>query len=94
VVVVLSHHPFHGGWLADEKDASSRLRSHAHILLSGHTHEAGALQVVTGGGGSLITITAGASHADAEVGQPPITTLLPREEEMVRGGTLYANVKG
>jgi formylglycine-generating enzyme required for sulfatase activity/3',5'-cyclic AMP phosphodiesterase CpdA len=71
VVLVLSHHPFTGGWLADEKVASSWVRGRAHIHLCGHVHEADARQVVTGGGSSLVTVTAGASYGDAPKGGPP-----------------------
>jgi len=69
VVMVLSHHPFQGGWLADEGDASNWVRNHAHIHLSGHTHAAQANQTVSGGGRSFIRVTAGASHGEMDKGR-------------------------
>jgi hypothetical protein len=63
--IVLTHHPLRDGWLADEQEVASWVRRHAHIHLCGHVHEAEAIQLVTGGGGHHIAITAGASHGDA-----------------------------
>jgi formylglycine-generating enzyme required for sulfatase activity len=70
VRLLLSHHPFTGGWLADEKDVSSWAQ-HTHIHLCGHVHEADARQVVLGGGSGLITVTAGASYGEASKDGPP-----------------------
>jgi 3',5'-cyclic AMP phosphodiesterase CpdA len=66
IVLVLTHHPFRDGWLADEAEVASWMRNHASIHLSGHVHVADAEQVVTGGGTSFIHVTAGAAHGDAE----------------------------
>lgn len=70
VVLVLTHHPFVGGWLADEKDAASWVRNHAHVHLCGHVHEADTAQVISGGGKSFVTVTAGASYGDSAKGVP------------------------
>jgi hypothetical protein len=70
VVIVLSHHPFVGGWLADEKSVSTWVRNHAQLHLSGHVHEADAEAVVAGSGSSFLRITAGAVHGEAEPNVP------------------------
>lgn len=64
VTMVLSHHPLSGKWLADEDVASSRVKTRAQIHLSGHIHEAQADQIISGGGSSLVSVSAGAAHAD------------------------------
>jgi Leucine-rich repeat (LRR) protein/3',5'-cyclic AMP phosphodiesterase CpdA len=69
VVVMMSHHPFHGGWLADEKSADAWVRNHAHLHLSGHVHEANTTQFVSAGGRSFLRIAAGAAH-DENGGAP------------------------
>lgn len=66
VVVVLSHHPFSGGWLHDEKDVREWVRSRAHVHLSGHVHEAASERTRSGAGGDFIHVAAGASHGEAE----------------------------
>jgi hypothetical protein len=71
LTIVLSHHPLQGGWLADEKAASTWLQNHAQVHLSGHIHEARAEQVVTGGGRRHLAVTAGAAHGDAASGGLP-----------------------
>jgi hypothetical protein len=70
VVMVLSHHPFSDGWLADEKDVSSWLRNRAQLHLSGHVHVANSEQIVSGGGSSFIRVSAGAAHGDADASVP------------------------
>lgn len=64
IVMLLSHHPFRAGWLGDQADVDSWAKSHAHIHLSGHVHEADAEQAISGAGGSFIRVVAGASHGD------------------------------
>lgn len=71
VLLVLTHHPFREGWLADEAEVSTWVRNNAHVHLSGHVHVADAVQVVSGGGRSFIHVTAGAAHGDAEKHVPP-----------------------
>jgi 3',5'-cyclic AMP phosphodiesterase CpdA len=68
--IVLSHHPFRGGWLADEANVSTWFENHAHLHLSGHVHEADAERVVRGSGSSFMRITAGAAHGDAHGAAP------------------------
>ncbi len=64
LVVVLSHHPFTGGWLADEKVVREWMRNRAHIHLSGHVHDADVEQVRRGAGGTFVHVVAGAVHGD------------------------------
>ncbi|MBC7974724.1 MAG: metallophosphoesterase [Myxococcales bacterium] len=64
LVIVLSHHPFAGGWLADEKLVREWMRNRAHIHLSGHVHDADAEQIQRGAGGAFVDVVAGAVHGD------------------------------
>lgn len=68
LVIVLTHHPLHGGWLRDEKNAKRFLHSRAHVHLCGHVHDAGTVGVQSGGGQVLVTIAAGATHDEAYPG--------------------------
>jgi predicted MPP superfamily phosphohydrolase len=62
VVIVLSHHPLTGGWMADEQETEGWLRKHAQIHLSGHVHEPMSEEVWAGAGGKFIRVVAGATH--------------------------------
>lgn len=64
LVVVLSHHPFRGGWLRDEKDTDAWIRRHAHLHLAGHIHEADSEEARTGAGGAFVRVYAGAAHGE------------------------------
>lgn len=77
VVLVLSHHPLTGGWLADEREAGWLLRSRAHLHLTGHVHEAESVLVRDGGGQELVTLCAGAVHNEREHHQS-MATAWPR----------------
>jgi 3',5'-cyclic AMP phosphodiesterase CpdA len=66
VSILLSHHPFREGWVADEAHVSNWVRNHAHVHLSGHVHLATAEQVVSAGGIGFIHVTAGAAHGEAD----------------------------
>ena len=57
-VIALSHHPLHGGWLADEKQASAWLRSYAQVHLHSQMHEADAEALRLGGGSELVRVAA------------------------------------
>ncbi|WP_375768529.1 TIR domain-containing protein [Archangium gephyra] len=63
-IVVLSHHPFRGHWLADEQNADAWIRNHAHLHLSGHVHEADSEQARSGAGGSFVRVVSGAAHGE------------------------------
>ncbi|HYO51965.1 TIR domain-containing protein [Archangium sp.] len=63
-IVVLSHHPFRGHWLADERNADAWIRNHAHLHLSGHVHEADSEQAHSGSGGSFVHVISGAAHGE------------------------------
>lgn len=63
LVVVLSHHPFTGGWLADEDAVRDWLRSRAHIHLSGHVHVA-EVERSQRAGSTLLHVVAGAAHGE------------------------------
>src|SRR6185295_14281441 len=64
LVVVLSHHPFRTGWLADEKNVDRWVRSRAHVHLSGHVHEAETEFAGSGSGNTFVRVVAGAAHAE------------------------------
>lgn len=95
VVIVLSHHPFVGGWLADEAEARGRLDRYSALHLFGHIHEADSEQT-RGGGWSHhgLRIAAGATHAEEKppAGMLPVghgygfgaLVLLPSGELVVR----------
>ncbi len=63
LVVALSHHPLHGGWLADEKSVAPWIQNHAHVHLHGQVHEAGSESLRSGGGGGLVSMAAGAGRS-------------------------------
>jgi hypothetical protein len=65
MLLTLGHHPLRGGWLADEDAVAGWIRNHSQVHLTGHVHEADATQVIKGGGGRSISVTAGACHGDA-----------------------------
>lgn len=62
LVIVMTHHPLRGGWLADQKESEAWVRNSAHIHLCGHVHEADSEDVRSGAGGGFVRIVAGASH--------------------------------
>ena len=66
LVVVLSHHPFRGGWLRDEKETDAWVRSHAHLHLFGHVHEADSEDARHGAGGTFVRVAAGAAHGEQD----------------------------
>lgn len=68
VVIVLSHHPITGGWLADQTFTRRYLRRQAHVHLCGHVHDAETSDQRAGGGQVLVTIAAGATHNAAYPG--------------------------
>lgn len=66
VVVVLTHHPVTKGWLRDERTAAAQIRTHSHIHLAGHIHEASSLHTRVGGSARThLQILAGAVHGEA-----------------------------
>ncbi|MFO0756900.1 MAG: tetratricopeptide repeat protein [Byssovorax sp.] len=75
LVVVLTHHPVFGGWLADEKRVATWLENRAHVHLSGHVHDDAAEKARSGTSGPFVKVTAGTSHrapaAPASVGSWP-----------------------
>ena len=68
LVVVLTHHPLRGGWLADEHDADAWMRANAHVHLTGHVHDAAAESARAGAPGPCVWIAAGASSPEAPAG--------------------------
>lgn len=64
LVVVLSHHPFQDGWLADEANVAQWVQSKAHIHLCGHVQAQSSDRLRSGAGSDFLTIVAGAVHAD------------------------------
>lgn len=66
VVMVLSHHPAVEGWLRDQEEVASHVRTHSHIHLSGHIHKSSSRSTLAGGGSAPhISIHAGAAHGEA-----------------------------
>ena len=68
LVIALSHHPAQGGWLADERDAETWLREHAHVHVTGHAHDAVADEARGGAPGPCVWIATGAAPAKRKVG--------------------------
>lgn len=64
LVMVLTHHPLSGGWLADEKEVNAWVVNRAHVHLSGHVHEADTEAARKGSGGIFVRIVAGSVHGD------------------------------
>lgn len=64
LVLVLTHHPLRGGWLADQRDTDGWVQSRAHVHLFGHVHEADSELARSGSGAGIIRIAAGAVHGD------------------------------
>ncbi|MBI3268844.1 MAG: metallophosphoesterase [Planctomycetes bacterium] len=70
VLIVLTHHPLRGAWLADETEADRWVQARAQIHLSGHVHSTDLELSRSGAGSELIRVVAGAVHA--EVPQPGV----------------------
>lgn len=73
LVILLTHHPI--SWLdqSDINHVNQKLRRDIHIHMHGHIHGADTQRVRYGTGETLITVTAGAVHADefeSEAGTP------------------------
>jgi calcineurin-like phosphoesterase family protein len=65
LVIVLSHHPLHTGWLADGRDADRWVRKSAHVHLSGHVHDLTSEETRAGGSArGFVRIVAGAAHGE------------------------------
>jgi TPR repeat protein len=62
IVIALSHHPT--DWLADDEDVARMLRSAKAIHLCGHVHDQNTETWRSGTGSELLTVVAGAVHAD------------------------------
>ncbi len=65
LILVLTHHPLREGWLADQREADTSIRSRSAVHLFGHVHEADSEDARTGSGQGLLRIAAGAVHGDA-----------------------------
>ncbi|WP_437279843.1 TIR domain-containing protein [Sorangium sp. So ce375] len=70
LVIALSHHPLRAGWVADERDVDTWIRSQMHIHLSGHVHQAETETSRAGSGGEFVRVTAGAAHGELEPNVP------------------------
>lgn len=66
LVIVLSHHPFFEGWLADQTECRRWIDSSAHIHLNGHIHEGDSEESRRGAGRRTVRISAGAVHGDKQ----------------------------
>jgi predicted MPP superfamily phosphohydrolase len=67
LVVLLSHHPFCGRWLADEREVEREARLRTHLHLSGHVHDAESEDHRRGGGAGMLRITAGAISSGSDM---------------------------
>ena len=57
--IVLSHHPFNTEWLRDSKSTRNKLSGRAHIVLSGHEHDANVQEVRTVSQTDFVEVFAG-----------------------------------
>ncbi len=62
IVVLLSHHPFAGGWLADADDATRALAARAALHICGHVHDASLVSIENSSGQRFTTLWAGATQ--------------------------------
>lgn len=65
LVLVLAHHPMKGDWIAEERDVNAWIRRHAHVLLTGHVHDAESENSRSGLGRDFVHVAAGAVHGDS-----------------------------
>lgn len=70
LVILLSHHPLSGGWLADEREVNEWVGGHAHVHLCGHTHESNSVEVRSGSGEHIVRIAAGSAYDGQNAGAP------------------------
>ncbi len=64
LVVVLSHHPFRQGWLADEAEADAWVRNHAHVHLFAHAGRPDTEVARGGEGGAFVRVATGIALDD------------------------------
>jgi tetratricopeptide (TPR) repeat protein len=65
VIIVMTHHPFGAGWLADEASADDWVRSRANIHICGHVHDPESQGLRRGGAThGFVRIVAGAVHEE------------------------------
>lgn len=62
IVVLLSHHPFSGEWLADAAEDTNALAARAALHICGHIHEASLVSAQTSSGRRITTLRAGATQ--------------------------------
>ncbi len=63
LVVVLPHHPFQEGWLADQTDADAWVRNQAHVHLFAHVTDHDSEQARSGADGAFVRVSAGITYA-------------------------------
>lgn len=68
LVIALSHHPAGGGWLADEEEVATRLRTAGHVHLHGRVAEVGAEELRVNHG---VSLAAGAVRRSAAPNAAP-----------------------
>jgi Calcineurin-like phosphoesterase len=69
--IVLSHHPFNTEWLRNSKSARKKLTGRAHIVLSGHEHDAKIQELRTASQKDFVEVFAGALYASYRPPEPP-----------------------
>ncbi len=65
-VILLTHHPFDGNWLGDERDAADWSRKMGDVHIFGHVHEAESEEARFGSGSRIVRVAAGAAHGERE----------------------------
>lgn len=63
LTIVLAHHPLE--WLNPSDAARGWIKSSAHVVLHGHLHDPESELSFAGGGGAVIRVSAGATHAES-----------------------------
>ena len=71
LTLILSHHPLHSHWMADEQNADAWIATHAHLHLFGHVHEADSEHARRGAGGQFVCVVAGAVHGEEMPAEAP-----------------------
>ena len=70
LVVVMTHHPTTGAWIADEAELANRILADADVHLSGHIHEPSSESAQSGSGLQIVRVSAGAVHEHGSSGGP------------------------
>jgi hypothetical protein len=92
LLIVLSSHPFHGGWLADEQAAAAWLESRAPIHLTACADEDRSVRAERGPERGMIRVAAGLSGGDIPGGRCYNLASVGVGEGVGEGGSLELRV--